>query len=217
MKFLASPWSPPKFMKNTRMLTFGGKLRKEYRKTYAEYLVKYIKEFEKIGINIEYITVQNEPLAVQTWESCIYSPEEEIDFAVNYLYPEFQKNKVKTKIFIWDQNKEKLLNRAIRELSNERNKEKISGLAFHWYTGDHFENIEICRQMFPQLLLFHTEGCTGFSNFNKDEEVKNAEIYAHDILGDLNAGVNAYMDWNLILDNKGGPNHKKITAIALLC
>lgn len=196
-------------MKNTKMLTLGGKLRKDYRKLYAKYLVKYIKAYSKMGINIEYVTVQNEPLAVQTWESCIYSPEEEIDFAVNFLYPEFQKNEIQTKIFIWDQNKEKLLNRARAELSNERNKKMISGIAFHWYTGDHFENIALCREMFPNLLLFHTEGCTGFSNFNEEDEVKNAQIYAHDIMGDLNAGVNAYIDWNLMLDHKGGPNHKK--------
>ena len=83
------------------------------------------------------------------------------------------------------------------------------GLAYHWYSGDHFENISLCKKFFPNKLLIHTEGCVGFSNFNSNEEVMNAEIYAHDIIGDLNAGCNGYIDWNIILDNNGGPNHKK--------
>ena len=57
-------------------------------------------------------------------------------------------------------------------------------------------------------MLFHTEGCTGHSFPNSSDELRNAEIYAHDIIGDLNNGCNAYIDWNLVLDYKGGPNHK---------
>ena len=209
IKFLASPWSPPKFMKSNKMLIVGGKLLEKHKETYSEYLCKYIKSYQEQGINIEYITVQNEPNATQIWESCIYTPEEEADFAINYLYPAFQKKNIKTKILIWDHNKEKLLIRAVSEVKDNKSLEVISGFAFHWYTGDHFENIKLTSDAFPGKLLIHTEGCTGFSNFNPDDEVKNAEIYAHDILGDLNSGINAYIDWNLILDNKGGPNHKK--------
>lgn len=58
-------------------------------------------------------------------------------------------------------------------------------------------------------LLIHTEGCTGYSKFKSKDEVNNAEIYGHDILGDLNAGINGYIDWNMVLDYKGGPNHQK--------
>ena len=209
IKLLASPWSPPSFMKTTKMLTLGGKLANKHKQTWAEYLVKYIKNYQNEGISIDYITVQNEPNATQTWESCLYSSEEEAIFATNYLFYEFTKNNINTKIFIWDHNKEKLFNRAIHELETKSNLDAISGIAFHWYTGDHFENIELTHNAFPDKLLFHTEGCTGYSNFNPNDEVKNGEIYAHDILGDLNAGINAFLDWNLILDHKGGPNHKK--------
>ena len=209
LRFLSSPWSPPKFMKSNKMLIVGGKLNTKYKSTYSEYLCKYIKAYKELGINIEYITVQNEPNAIQIWESCIYTPEEEADFAINYLYPAFQKKSINTKILIWDHNKEKLLIRAISEVKDNKALEVISGFAFHWYSGDHFENIKLTADAFPGKVLIHTEGCTGFSNFNPNDEVKNAEIYAHDILGDLNSGINAYIDWNLILDNNGGPNHKK--------
>ena len=59
-----------------------------------------------------------------------------------------------------------------------------------------------------ELHFIHTEGCTGFSNFNPNDEVHNAELYGHEILGDLNSGANAYIDWNMLLDHNGGPNHK---------
>lgn len=208
LKFISSPWSPPKFMKSNKKLIQGGKLLDKYKITWANYLTKYIKYYKDEGININYITVQNEPNATQEWESCIYSPEEELNFVVNYLYPTFKNNSINTKIFIWDHNKEKLFSRALKEINNNNALEAIFGIAFHYYTGDHFENISLTHDSFPGKLLIHTEGCTGYSGFNPNDEVKNAEIYGHEILGDLNSGTNAYIDWNIMLDNKGGPNHK---------
>lgn len=208
IKFLASPWSPPKFMKSTKMLSLGGKLLNKYKQTWSDYIVKYLKAYQAEGINIDYITIQNEPNAIQIWESCLYSAEDEIDFVKQYLYPTFKKNNINTKILIWDHNKEKLFTRTIKELSDNQALEAVSGIAFHWYTGDHFENIQLVHNSFPGKLLIHTEGCTGYSKFNPNDEVKNAEIYGHDIIGDLNSGINGYIDWNMVLDNKGGPNHK---------
>lgn len=209
LTLFSSPWSPPKFMKNNKMLILGGKLRTKYKQTMADYFVKYILAYKNEGFNIKYVTVQNEPNAIQPWESCIYTAEEEADFAVNYLYPTFIKNNIDTKILIWDHNKERLFSRAIAEFSVPSAKEKISGLAYHYYSKDHFENIRLVREHFPDKLIIHTEGCTGFSDINSPDEYRNGEIYAHDIIGDLNAGSNGYIDWNIVLDSKGGPNHKK--------
>ena len=205
VKFLASPWSPPKFMKTNKMLTLGGKLKKEYYLTYARYIVKYLERYKDNGIKIDFVTIQNEPNATQIWESCLFSADEEADFLKNYLYPTFKDSDVDTKILIYDHNKEKMYTRAkkIFESTNY-----ADGIAYHWYTGDHFENLEILRKEFPNKLLIHTEGCVGYSKFRLEDEVKNAEIYAHDIIGDLNNGCNGYIDWNMLLDNKGGPNHK---------
>lgn len=208
LKLLASPWSPPSFMKSNRMLKLGGKLLRKYNQNWAEYLVKYIQSYESENIHINYMTVQNESNATQIWESCLYSAEEEANFATNCLYYAFVKNNIDTQILIWDHNKEKLFSRAMSELNSNASKQAISGFAFHWYSGDHFENIKLTHEAFPDKLLFHTEGCTGFSHFRKEDEIQNGEIYAHDILGDLNAGINAFIDWNLLLDHKGGPNHK---------
>ncbi len=208
LKFLASPWSPPSFMKSNKKLTDGGKLLPEFKKGYAIYLTKFIKAYKKENITIDYMTIQNEPNAIQIWESCLYSPVEELDLLINYIYPEFKRNNINTKLLIWDHNKEKLLTRATNSFRYKGALDKVSGIAFHWYTGDHFENIELTKKLYPNKLLIHTEGCTGYSAFNKKEEIKNAEIYAHDIIGDLNAGINAFIDWNMVLDYQGGPNHK---------
>ena len=156
LKFLASCWSPPAFMKNNNKLTNGGNLLPQFKKIYAEYLVKYINAYKQENINIDYITIQNEPNAKQIWESCLYSPAQELDLIQNYVYPEFKKNGIKTKILLWDHNKEKLLTRY----KNQDITNAISGFAFHWYTGDHFENIELLKAKYPNKLLFHTEGCT---------------------------------------------------------
>ncbi len=160
IKFLASPWSPPAFMKSNKTLTNGGKLLPNFKNTYAKYLAKFITAYKKENINIDYITIQNEPNAVQLWESCLYTPNEELDLLVNYIYPEFKRNNINTKLLIWDHNKEKLLSRITNSLKFPGAIDKVAGIAFHWYTGDHFENIELVKKEFPSKLLIHTEGCT---------------------------------------------------------
>lgn len=160
LKFLASPWSPPSFMKNNESLLNGGTLLPDSKKLYANYLLKYIQAYQKENINIDYMTIQNEPNAVQTWESCIYSPSQEMDLLANYIYPELKKHNINTKLLIWDHNKDKILDRILNSFKFDGAFKKVSGIAFHWYTGDHFENIELLRKMFPNKLLIHTEGCT---------------------------------------------------------
>lgn len=76
----------------------------------------------------------------------------------------------------------------------------LDGIAFHWYTGGHFDSLEKLHHLFPNLLLFHTEGCTGYSHFKSQDEQNNAELYAYEIIEDLNHGVNSFIDWNLVLD-----------------
>lgn len=206
LKFISSPWSPSTFMKTNNNMCHGGKLKENYKKLWAQYICKYIQEYAKEGIKIDYITVQNEPDATQIWESCLYTADEEADFALNYLLEEINKNKLDTKVMIWDHNKERVYLRAKKIFSKDKDN-KIAGIAYHYYSGDHFENLELVREKYPEKLLIHTEGCTGISPNRCKRQVPNAEIYAHDIIGDLNAGENAYIDWSILLDYFGGPNH----------
>lgn len=205
LKLLASPWSPPSAFKDNRRFIIGGKLSSKYYDSYAKYLARYIEAYKNENIDISYITIQNEASFAAPWESCIYDAENEIAFANNHLFPTFKAENINTKILAWDHNKEKIYNRA-KKYFNEKN--HIDGVAFHWYSGDYFNEIEITRKQYPNSILIHTEGCTGYSKFNPNDEVKNAEIYGHDIIGDMNAGANGFIDWNMVLNYKGGPNHK---------
>ncbi|MBP3255586.1 MAG: glucosylceramidase [Clostridia bacterium] len=209
IKFISSPWSPPAFMKDNNRLVRGGKLKAEFKQTWADYLVQYVKEYNKQGINIDFMTLQNEPDVSQFWESCRYTAEDESDLLVNYLFPTFKKNNLNTKFLIWDHNKDKIVDRAKDCLIKYNANDFAAGIGFHWYTGSYFENLKKVNELFPDKLLIHTEGCTGYSKFKPKDELFNAELYASEIIGDLNSGVNAFVDWNLVLDYKGGPNHKR--------
>lgn len=209
IKFISSPWSPPAFMKDNKRLVRGGKLKQEFKQTWANYLVKYVAEYKKHGINIDFMTIQNEPDVSQFWESCRYTAEDEADLLVNYLYPTFKENNLDTKFIIWDHNKDKIVDRAQDCLIKYNANNCATGIGFHWYTGSYFENLKKVNELFPDKLLIHTEGCTGYSKFKPKDELFNAKLYASEIIGDLNSGVNAFVDWNLVLDYKGGPNHKR--------
>lgn len=208
MTFLMSPWSPPAFMKTNGEMNHGGQLKKEYYQAWANYYVKFIKAYRDKGIMINALTIQNEPAAVQTWDSCIYSASEEAAFVADYLGPTMKKEGLEdVAIFIWDHNKDILFDRVEESMSNDKATGYIDGVAIHWYTGDHFEAIEMVKKEYPDLKIIFTEGCVEYSRFADTRETYKAEMYAHDILGNLNAGISSYLDWNLFLDAEGGPNH----------
>ena len=108
-----SPWSPPAFMKSNKSMLKGGFLLPEYYQSWANYYVKFIKAYEKEGIPVWGLTVQNEPSASQTWESCIYTAEQERDFLKNYLGPTLKKKQLgDKKIIVWDHNRDLVSHRA---------------------------------------------------------------------------------------------------------
>ena len=203
---MLSPWSPPAFMKTNKERVHGGKLKPEYRKLWARYICRYIREYENKGFKVSRITVQNEPLATQKWDSCIYTAEEEKEFLRDYLYPTLAEEGLgQIKIDIWDHNKERLYEKA-RDIIDDETDSMIDGVAFHWYSGDHFEAIGLTHDAYPDKELIFSEGCVEYSRFDTNQ-LRNAQMYAHDILGNLNGGMTAFLDWNIFLDEKGGPNH----------
>ena len=223
LRLLASPWSPPAWMKTTKDMCHGGSLRPECYDAYANYLVLFLQAYARAGVPIEYLTVQNEPEAVQTWESCLYTAEQEQRFIRDHLVPALHRSGVTCKLLIWDHNKEKAFIRAREIFSDPSVRNAVAGIAFHWYSGDHFENIGLCRRWYPEKELVFTEGCVELTAANtvmamRATQGENAptalcsgwrygECYGHDIIGNLNAGMNWSLDWNLLLDEQGGPNH----------
>lgn len=207
LELMLSPWSPPSFMKTNEKRVNGGKLIPEYREMWAKYLCRYIKEFQDRGFYVKRISLQNEPKAVQTWDSCVYTADEEKTFLRDYMYPELQKNNLgEMEVFIWDHNKERVYDRAVQVL-DDVTKSMADGIAFHWYSGDHFEALDLVRRKFPDLKMIVSESCIEYSKYGAADEQKNAERLSHEIIGDLNHGMCAFYDWNLLLDETGGPNH----------
>ncbi|MEE1049711.1 MAG: glucosylceramidase, partial [Clostridia bacterium] len=200
----ASPWSPPAYMKTTGEMNRGGKLKEEYFELWSEFYVKFIEAYKKEGIDIKGISVQNEPKAVQKWDSCVYTAEEERDFVKNYLGEKMAKMGVQ--VLFWDHNKERVVDRARVMLDDKESAKYIHGLAFHWYSGDHFEQLDMFNRLYPDKDLIFSEGCYEYS-LGEEDTVKIGEKYAHDMIGNFNNYCNVFCDWNLVLDEKGGPNH----------
>ena len=206
IRLLASPWSPPAWMKTNGQMNHGGGLKPECRGAWALYFAKYIEAYAAAGVEIWGVTVQNEPAATQVWDSCLYSAEDERDFVRDHLGPMFaERGHGDVRILIWDHNKEILYERAAPALSDPDAAKYIWGVGFHWYTGDHFDQLTRVHEAFPQAKLLFTEGCQEGGLHLDDWMV--GERYGHDILGDLNHWTVGWIDWNMVLDERGGPNH----------
>jgi glucosylceramidase len=206
LRLLASPWSPPAWMKTNGQMNFGGKLRPEYRQAWADYVCRYIREYEREGIRIWGITVQNEPAATQAWDSCIYTAEEERDFVRDYLGPTLARGGLADiRILIWDHNRDLMFDRAKVVLDDPTAAQYVWGTGFHWYEGEKFDNVQWVHDAYPDKHLLFTEGTQeGGPHLG---EWRVGERYAHAMINDLNRWAVGWLDWNLVLDETGGPNH----------
>lgn len=202
---LASPWSPPAWMKTNNEMNNGGKLLPKYYQVWANYYVKFIEAYQKAGLNIEYITVQNEPAATQTWDSCIYTAEEERDFVRDYLGPTLKQHYPDVKILIWDHNRDKLVERGDTVLKDKDTRDYVWGTGVHWYVSEDFSQLNKLHELHPDKHLLFTEGCIeGGVHLN---DWTTGERYARNMIGDFNNYCEGYLDWNLTLNEFGGPNH----------
>lgn len=208
LRLFASPWSPPAWMKTNNNMLRGGELKPEYYQAWADYFVKFLQEYDKEGISFWGVTVQNEPMAVQTWESCIYTAEEERDFVKGYLGPALKNSGYKdTKVIIWDHNRGIMYQRAKTVYDDPEASKYVWGTGFHWYTGDHFENVKLHAEAFPDKRMLFTEGCNYPFNYDSLMEWHWGETYGRSMISDFNNGASGWVDWNILLDETGGPNH----------
>lgn len=208
-----SPWSPPAFMKTNGTMLQGGKLKPEFYQSWANYYSKFIKVYEKEGIPIWGLTIQNEPMATQRWESCIYTAEEERDFLKDYLGPTLEKDGLGSKkIIVWDHNRDLMNHRANVIFDDPKASKYAWGMGFHWYenwTGGEpmFENVKKVQEAYPTKKLMFTEGCVEKFDSNKYQLWANGERYGRSMINDFSNGSVAWTDWNILLDQNGGPNH----------
>lgn len=204
LRLFASPWSPPAFMKENGTRLHGGKLLVRYYETYAEYIVKFLMAYRAEGIDIWALTPQNEPKAKQTWESCFYGAEDEIAFT-KILKKVLVKHGLDVKILGWDHNKERLFERADQLFSADT--DLFDGVGFHWYSGAHYNAISAVKAKYPEKLVIATEFCKTLTSVVDYVSWR----YANEILNDLACGADGICEWNLILDEDGGPYHDRIS------
>lgn len=207
LKLLASPWSPPAWMKTNGEMNHGGQLKPEYRETWAEYYCRYIQAYAAEGVPIWALTVQNEPEATQVWDSCRYTAEEERDFVRDHLGPALLRHNLgHVRLLIWDHNRDRLYERASVVYDDPAAARYVWGAAFHWYESpQRFDNVQRLHDAYPDKHLVFTEGCQEGGPHLGAWSL--GERYAHAMLNDLNAWTEGWIDWNMLLDEMGGPNH----------
>lgn len=207
-----APWSPPAWMKTNNSMLAGGHLLEKYYPVWAEYYVKFIKEYEKRGIPIWGLSIQNESMAATAWEACQYTANEQRVFLRDYLGPALRHAGMgDKKVMIWDHNRD-LLYQYVSVIMNDPEAAKyVWGAGVHWYeswAGEPlYDNVRLTKSAFPDLNLIFTEGCLAFFDKDKLYELWRGEHYATNILNDLRSGVMGWTDWNILLDMTGGPNH----------
>ena len=213
LTIFASPWSPPSWMKDNNDMLHGGKLKKEFYPTWADYFVKFIKAYEKEGVNVWGVSIQNEPMATQRWESCLYTADEEKEFLKYNMGPLFEKSGLSDKkIIVWDHNRDLMYQRAQTYFSDPIVAKYAWGMGFHWYEDwsggtPMYDNVKRVHESFPNEHLLFTEGCAESFNASRYYAWVLGEKYARSMINDFNNGMEGFTDWNVLLDETGGPNH----------
>ena len=152
-------------------------------------------------------------MATQRWESCIYSAEEERDFLKYFLGPTLEKAGYgDKKIVVWDHNRDLISNRANTIFQDPEASKYAWGIGFHWYetwTGSlpNYDNLKNIKASFPDKNLLFTEGCQEGFAYERLQHWPNAERYGNSMINDFNSGTVGWTDWNILLDERGGPNH----------
>ena len=212
LPLFATPWTPPAWMKTNNDLLHGGHLKPEFSQAYADYFVKFVQTYEKLGMPIWGLSVQNEEMATQKWESCVYTGDEERAF-IKVLGPTLQKAGMQDKKLIaWDHNRDLVMQRASAVLDDPESAKYLWGIAYHWYetwtgSGPLFDNVRRVHELYPNTNLLFTEGCVENFKLANIGDWALGERYGYSLINDFNAGTTGWTDWNVLLDETGGPNH----------
>lgn len=207
-RLLVSPWSPPAWMKTNFRMDDGGSLRREYAPAWARFYVRFAQAMEREEkLPVWAFSVQNEPEAHQVWESCLYTPEQERDFIKKHLGPALAEAGLadRIKLLAWDHNRDRMEARADAVLGDPETARHVWGVGLHWYVSNDFAASGRVHDRFPDKPLLFTEGC--WEGGDKIGDWGHGEGYALQMMGDFRHWVAGFIDWNIVLDQRGGPNH----------
>ncbi|CEG40790.1 family 30 glycoside hydrolase [Plasmopara halstedii] len=222
LKLFLAPWSPPAWMKRAlpnqepSMLNSVKPIgiKDEARAPWALYFSKFITAYKKHGIDFWGLTPQNEPQAEEPWESCMYTAEYQADFIGNYLGPVLKRDHPGLVLMVFDHNRGSVRQWAEAIYNHPTAAQYVDGMAFHWYDNERYmdgveyhERLNDTHYIDPSRFMLSTESCNCPGVGHGDLAWFRALRYGHDIMTDLNNHVVGWVDWNLILDHQGGPNH----------
>ena len=200
LKLIASPWSPPVWMKDNGK-SKGGRLLSKYYETYAQYFVKYIQLMRAEGVQINAVTIQNEPEHGGNNPSMLMTAVEQNTFIKNHLGPAFKKQGLQTEIVIWDHNADNP-NYPIQILNDSVTKSFISASAFHLYLG-HESALSKLHQAHPDKKIYFTEQWTGARGSFAGDFMWHME---HIVIGTMTNWSSMVLEWNLANDPTYGPH-----------
>ncbi|KAF0716305.1 hypothetical protein As57867_002901, partial [Aphanomyces stellatus] len=230
IKLFLSPWSPPAWMKlpdwqGAHSMTgsvYPVGLNPDFRQTWALYFSKFITAYKNQNISFWGLTPQNEPMFPAPWEACSYDAEHEASFVAEFLGPQIRQDHPDVKILVFDHNRDFVTQWA--SAAYQAGNQYVDGVAFHWYNADgreldgalYYNHLNDTHHLDPSKLLLATEACNCPGVATGKDAWFRAQRYGHDIISDLNNYAHGWVDWNLLLDHTGGPNHLNNTCDAPL-
>ncbi|TCZ72970.1 glycoside hydrolase family 30 protein [Flaviaesturariibacter aridisoli] len=200
LQLLASPWSPPAWMKDNGS-SVGGSLLPQFYGAYAQYFVKYLQAMQQRGLPVQAITVQNEPLHGGNNPSMVMTAAQQADFVKNHLGPAFQAAGITTKIIIWDHNCDRP-DYPLNVLADAAAKAFVDGSAFHLYAGD-ISALSQVHNAHPDRNIYFTEQYTASNgSFGGDLRWHLRNV----IIGSMRNWSRNALEWNLANDLSFGPH-----------
>jgi glucosylceramidase len=200
LKILATPWSPPVWMKDNGSFK-GGTLQTKYYEVYVQYLVKYLQQMKAAGVTIDAITPQNEPLNPDNNPSLKMVAEAQRDFIKNNLGPAFAAAGLTTKIIVYDHNCDQP-DYPLTILADAAAAKFVNGSAFHLYAGD-ISALSTVHAAAPDKALYFTEqwtSATGGFDGDLKWHIKNV------VIGSMRNYSRTALEWNLANDPGYGPH-----------
>jgi len=203
VRIMASPWTAPGWMKDTNSL-YGGTIKgdSQYLASLAEYFVRFIRAYQAEGINIDTITLQNEPEHQTTGYPTMRMPwETQRDLIRYHIGPRFQQEGISTQIIIWDHNWDAAWY-PLNILNDPEAKQYIAGTGWHCYGGNRYDPLEV-QNAHPDRDLYFTE-CSGGEWDTHFGSVLGFNVQ-NLFIGQTRIGARAVLLWNLALDENFGP------------
>mmetsp|Transcript_45045 Transcript_45045/g.107019 ORF Transcript_45045/g.107019 Transcript_45045/m.107019 type:complete len:579 (+) Transcript_45045:45-1781(+) len=221
LTLFASPWAPPAWMTVENRTTGNPHLRDECREPWAKYFSKFLTAYRSVGVDIWAVTAENEPNGnLGTWQALKFTPQTHMEFIRDFLGPTLRKDHPKVKIMMHDDQRAYLPSWTAATLGgNNSATEFVDGIGVHWYASLNdkvvwitrpFDKMKATHEKFPDKFILATEACAGYlpliDQGPSPGSWSRAELYAFDILNDLNSWAVGWTDWNIALDMQGGPN-----------